>query len=161
MLFTKATESGIQLENALILSPEQYKKAQIPANNKRLLEWAKDNHVNLGLNVQAPQSDFNCVLGIMMDNCVSDSTMSTNKKMLKRLGEELTKFIDDMSDEVDEANKDAETHEKLTALVNKFKHNVKDLCGKDTLIDVNVFKLREVVDVKEMENMLLKALGIL
>ena len=158
MLFTKATENGIQLENALILSPEQYKKAQIPANNKRILQWAKDNHVNISLNVRK-DSDFNCTLGIMMDSCVSDSTMSTNKKILKRSGEELTKFIDDMSDEVDEANKDAETREKLATLVDKFKNDVKELCGEDTMIDVKVFKLREV-NVKDVENMLLKALGI-
>ena len=158
MLFTKSTESGIQLENALILSPEQYKKAQIPANNKRILQWAKDNHVNISLNVQK-DSDFNCTLGIMMDSCVSDSTMSTNKKILKRSGEELTKFIDDMSDEVDEANKDAETREKLRVLVDKFKHNVMDLCGEDTLVDVKVFKLREV-DAESFMAMLNKALGV-
>lgn len=143
MLFTKATEAGIQLENAIILSPEQYKKAQIPANNKRILQWAKDNHVNISLNVQK-DSDFNCTLGIMMDSCVSDSTMSTNKKMLKRSGEELTKFIDDMSDGVDEANKDAETHEKLTALVDKFKNDAKELCGDDTVVEVKVFKIHDL-----------------
>lgn len=160
MLFTKATENGIQLENALILSPEQYKKAQIPANNKRILQWAKDNHVNIWLiTIPKEGSEFNCVLGVMMDNCVSDNTMSTNKKMLKRLGEELTKFIDDMSDEVDEANKDAETREKLRALVDKFKNDVRELCGEAVMINVEVFKLREV-SVKEMENMLLKALGV-
>lgn len=158
MLFTKSTENGIQLENALILSPEQYKKAQIPANNKRILQWAKDNHVNISLNVQK-DSDFNCTLGIMMDSCVSDSTMSTNKKMLKRLGEELTKFIDDMSDGVDEANKDAETHEKLTALVDKFKNDVKELCGEDTIIDVEVFKLREVTTEDIINDLLNKILG--
>ena len=158
MLFTKATESGIQLENALILSPEQYKKAQIPANNKRIMEWAKDNHVNIIIGVQK-DSDFNCVLGVMMDTCVSDSTMSTNKKLLNHLGKELATFIDDMPDGVDEANKDAETHEKLTALINKFKHNVMDLCGEDTLVDVKVFKLREV-DAESFMAMLNKALGV-
>ena len=160
MLFTKATENGIQLENALILSPEQYEKAQIPANNRRILQWAKDNHVKIWfITIPKPGSEFNCVLGIMMDSWVSDNTMSANKKMLKHLGEDLTKFIDDMPDGVDEANKDAETREKLAVLVDKFKNDVKELCGKDVIIDVKVFKLREV-NVKDMENMLLKALGI-
>lgn len=158
MLFTKATESGIQLENALILSPEQYKKAQIPANNKRIMEWAKDNHVNIIIGVQK-DSDFNCVLGVMMDTCVSDITMSTNKKLLNHLGKELATFIDDMSDKADEANKDAETREKLTALVDKFKSDVKELCGEDTTIDVKVFKLREVSTEDIINDVLNEFLG--
>ena len=46
MLFTKATEAGIQLENAMLLSSENFTKSQIPANNARIKEWARDNHVN-------------------------------------------------------------------------------------------------------------------
>lgn len=157
MLFTKSTENGIQLENALILSPEQYKKAQIPANNKRILEWAKDNHVNLSLNAQA-QSDFNCVLGIMMDNCVSDSTMSTNKKMLKHLGEDLIEFINGMSDQVEEATKEAETRKKLQKFVEDFKAGVKAICGEDTIVEVKIFKLRDI-DSDELAHILAKAFG--
>ena len=157
MLFTKSTENGIQLENALILSPEQYKKAQISANNKRILEWAKDNHVNLGLNVQA-QSDFNCVIGIMMDNCVSDSTMSTNKRMLKHLGEDLIKFINDMPDQVEEAVKEAETRKKLQQFVEDFKAGVKAICGDDAIVEVKVFKIRDI-DSDELAHILAKAFG--
>lgn len=156
MLFTQATAAGIQLENAIILSPEQYKKAKIPANNKRIMGWAKDNHVNISIGMQQSTSDFNCTLGLMMDDRVSDNTMSTNKKMLKRLGEELIKFIDDMSDGVDEANKDAETHEKLTALVDKFKNDVKELCGKDAMIDVKIFKIPDLAP-DELAHILAKA----
>ena len=36
MLFTQATAVGIQLENALILSPENLAKSQITANNERI-----------------------------------------------------------------------------------------------------------------------------
>ena len=158
MLFTQATEVGIQLENALILSPKSLAKAQIPANNERILNWAKDNHVVIRFDSN-PKSDFNCVLGIMMDERVSDSTMSTNKKMLKHLGEDLVKFIDDMSENVDEANKDAETREKVAVLVDKFKSDVKELCGEDTIINVEVFTLR-TASAKYIEDILTKALGM-
>lgn len=158
MLFTKSTENGIQLENALILSPGQYKKAQIPANNKRILEWAKDNHVNLGLGVLQAQSDFNCVLGIMMDNCVSDSTMSTNKKMLKHLGEDLVKFINDMPDQIEEATKEAETRKKLQKFVEDFEAGVKAICGDDAIVEVKVFKIRDI-NSDELAHILAKALG--
>lgn len=158
MLFTQATEAGIQLENALILSPENLAKSQITANNERILNWAKDNHVNVKFDSN-PKSDFNCVIGIMMDERVSDSTMSTNKKMLKHLGEDLVKFIDDMSENVDEANKDAETREKVAVLVDKFKSDVKELCGEDAIINVEVFTLR-TASAKYIEDILAKTLGM-
>lgn len=158
MLFTQATAVGIQLENALILSPEQYAKAQIPANNERILNWAKDNHVVIRFDSN-PKPDFNCVIGIMMDERVSDTIMSTNKKMLKHLGEDLVKFIDDMSENVDEANKDAEIREKVAVLVDKFKSDVKELCGEDTIINVEVFTLR-TANVKDIEDMLTKHFGM-
>lgn len=157
MLFTKATEAGIQLENALILSPEQYKKAQIPANNKRILEWAKDNHVNIVLNAQA-QSDFNCILGIMMGDCISDNTLSTNKRMLMHLGENLTKHIDDMPDQVEEATKEAEIRKKLQKAVEDFEAGVKAICGEDTIVEVKVFKIRDI-DSDELAHILAKAFG--
>ena len=145
MLFTKATENGIQLENALILSPEQYEKAQIPANNRRIMQWAKDNHVKIWfITIPKPGSEFNCILGIMMDSWVSDSTMSTNKKMLKHLGDELIKFIEDLSDETDEANKDAENHQKVEALVKQFEADVKSVYGEDIVVQIGIYKMREI-----------------
>lgn len=139
MLFTQATEVGIQLENALILSPENLAKSQITANNERILNWAKDNHVLIKFDSN-PKSDFNCIIGIMMDERVSDSTMSTNKKMLKHLGDELIKFIDNLSDETDEAIKDAENHQKVADLIKQFKADVKSIYGEDTIVDICICK---------------------
>lgn len=143
MLFTQATEAGIQLENALILSPEHLAKSQITANNERILNWAKDNHVNIQFDSN-PKSDFNCTIGIMMDERVSDSTMSTNKKMLKHLGDELIKFIEDLSDEDDEAAKDAENYKKVEALVKQFEADVKNIYGEDVLVNVGICKKSEL-----------------
>lgn len=143
MLFTQATAVGIQLENALILSPENLAKSQITANNERILNWAKDNHVLIKFDSN-PKSDFNCVIGIMMDERVSDSTMSTNKKMLKHLGDELIKFIEDLSDETDEANKDAENHQKVEALVKQFEADVKNIYGEDVTVNIGIYKKRDL-----------------
>lgn len=143
MLFTKATMSGIQLENALILSPEHFAKSQIPANHERILNWAKDNHVNIQFDSN-PQSDFNCTIGIMMDDRVSDTTMGTNKKMLHHLGRELAKFIDNLSDEADEAAKDAENHQKVEALVKQFEADVKSIYGEDVVVHIGIYKMREI-----------------
>ena len=143
MLFTQATEAGIQLENALILSPENLAKSQITANNERILNWAKDNHVNVKFDSN-PKSDFNCVIGIMMDERVSDSTMSTNKKMLKHLGEDLIKFIDNLSDEDDKAAKDAENHQKVEDLVKRFEADVKSIYGEDVIVNIGIYKKRDL-----------------
>lgn len=143
MLFTQATEAGIQLENALILSPEHLAKSQITANNERILNWAKDNHVNIQFDSN-PKSDFNCTIGIMMDERVSDSTMSTNKKMLKHLGEDLIKLIDNLPDETDEANKDAENHQKVENLVKQFEADVKSVYGEDIVVHIGIYKMREI-----------------
>ena len=143
MLFTQATEAGIQLENALVLSPENLAKSQITANNERILNWAKDNHVNIKFDSN-PKSDFNCAIGIMMDERVSDSTMSTNKKMLKHLGDELIKLIEDLSDETDEAIKDAENHQKVEDLVKQFEADVKNIYGEDVLVNVGICKKSEL-----------------
>ena len=141
MLFTQATKDGIVLENALILSPEQYKKALIPANKKRILAWAKDNHVEISIGDLQPASDFNCEFSIMMPSKISDVTMNSNKKKLKQLGEELVEFINGMSDKPEEAEKAAETRKKLDELVDKFRTEVKDLCGEDTAIIIEIVKI--------------------
>ena len=79
-----------------------------------------------------------------MDERVSDSTMSTNKKMLKHLGDELIKFIEDLSDETDEANKDAENHQKVEALVKQFEADVKNIYGEDVTVNIGIYKKRDL-----------------
>ena len=143
MLFTQNTEAGIALENAMLLTDEQLKKVQIPANADRVKSWAKDNHVNISVSGEV-MTDFNIAIGIMQDSRVSDTVYQTNKKMLKHLGEELIKFIDDLPAESEEATKSAEDRKTLDALVDKFHNDVKAICGDDTLIKVEIFKLREV-----------------
>ena len=159
MLFTQATEAGIALENGLLLTDEQYNKAVIPANCDRIKEWARDNHVNISISPEAKSdTGFNCVIGIMQDERVSDSTYQANKKMLKHLGDELIKFVDDMPAEPEKAAKSAKEHKILDALVDKFHNDVKAICGDDTLIKVEIFKLREI-DSDELIHMLMKDSG--
>lgn len=154
MLFTQKTEAGIGLENAMLLTEEQLKKVKIPANNARISEWARDNHVNIGFFTR-DESDFNLIIGIMQDSRISDAVYQTNKKMLKHLGDELIKFIDDLPAESEEAAKSAEDRKILDALVDKFHNDVKAICGDDTLIKVEIFKLREV-DPDELIHMLMQ-----
>jgi radical SAM superfamily enzyme YgiQ (UPF0313 family) len=141
MLFTKSTESGIQLENALILSPENLNKALIPANNDRIKAWAKDNHVNVAI---APQSDsdFNLVIGVMLDESVSDPTMNASKKMLKHAEKELIEFIEGLPSNVDDAADDAIVANELDKLMKEFAKNVQSITGEEVMESIRIFKLR-------------------
>lgn len=159
MLFTQATEAGIALENGLLLTDEQHSKAVIPANCDRIKEWARDNHVNISISPEVKSdTGFNCTIGIMQDERVSDSTYQANKKMLKHLGDELVKFIDDMPDSLEEANKTAEDRKRLDILTNDFEAAVKAICGQDVIVHVEVFKLREI-NVDELAHMLKMAIS--
>ena len=142
MLFTRATENGIKLENAIILSPELLAKAQIPANNARISEWAKDNHVNVMFDPNET-SDFNCKVGIMMESEVAESLYNTNKKMLKNLGNELIQFISDLPSNVDEAVDEAIIVNEINKLTKEFSNKVEEIAGKNVFVSVRIFKIVE------------------
>lgn len=139
MLFTKATEAGIQLENAIILTTENLSKAVIPANYNRIKAWAKDNHVNVTI---APQSDsdFNLVFGVMLDESVSDPTMNASKKMLKHAEKELTEFIENLPDNADDAADEAIIKNELDKLVKEFAEKVQSIAGADVIVAIKIFK---------------------
>lgn len=141
MLFTKATEAGIQLENAIILTTENLSKALIPANNDRIKIWAKDNHVNVAI---APQSDsdFNLIIGVMLDESVSDPTMNASKKMLKHAEKELVEFIEGLPDNVDDAADDAIVAKEIDKLMREFAKNVQNIAGEDVMVSIRIFKLK-------------------
>lgn len=140
MLFTKATEAGIQLENAIILTTENLHKALIPANEQRIKAWAKDNHVNVSI---APQSDsdFNLIIGVMLDESVSDPTMNASKKMLQHAEKELVAFIQGLSDNADDAADDAIVSNKLKELCEKFSEDVAAIAGENVILSICMFKL--------------------
>lgn len=142
MLFTKATENGIKLENAIILSSELLAKAQIPANNNRILEWAKDNHVNIMFD-PGETSDFSCKLGIMMETEVSESVYNANKKMLKHLGDELLQFITDLPSNVDDAADEAIIINEINKATEEYSNRIKEIAGEYTFVSVRIFKLKE------------------
>lgn len=142
MLFTKATENGIKLENAILLSQEQLEKVQIPANNARISGWAKDNHVNVMFDQNA-QSDFNCNLGIAMETEVSESVYNANKKMLKHLGDELLQFIANLPSNVDDAADEAIIINEINKATEEYSNRIKEIAGEYTFVSVRIFKLKE------------------
>lgn len=142
MLFTKATECGIQLENAIILPTESFAKTQIPANADRITAWAKDNHVNISLE-PVNDSDFNCRLGVALDESVPETIITATKKLLKNAEKELIEFINELPDNADKAADEAIVVNEIDKLVKKFIEDIEEIAGKDTLVSIKLFKLRE------------------
>ena len=140
MLFTKSTESGIQLENAMILPPELFAKTQIPANTARILEWARDNRVNVAFNING-KSAFNCRIGVMMDSEVSDGTYITNKKMLKHAGEELTEFLKGLPSNVDDAADEAIVVNEIDKAVKEFSKKINEI-DSNLIVKIAILKLK-------------------
>lgn len=140
MLFTKAVEDGIKLENAMILTPELFEKTQIPANNARISQWARDNHVNVGF-FTSDKSDFNCRIGVMMDSEVSDNTMNANKKMLKHTGDELVEFLKGLPSNADDAADEAIVVNELNKIFDEFVEKIKKIDNK-LIVQIHIIKLK-------------------
>lgn len=140
MLFTKSTEAGIQLENAIILTAENLNKALIPANSDRIKTWAKDNHVNVVIDPQS-NNEFSLFIGVMLDESVSDPTMNASKKMLKHAEKELLEFIEGLPSNVDDAADEAIITNELDKLMKEFTKNVQNIAGEDIIVAIKIFKI--------------------
>ena len=138
MLFTKSTENGIQLENAMILTPEQLKKATIPANEQSIKDWAKENHVNVRVGIEE-QSDFNFQIGMTCDEYVSENVMASNKALLRRAAKELIDFIDKLpTDTGEKSSIDDSSENEINELAQKFIKGVKGILGPEAIVLIHI-----------------------
>ena len=80
MLFTKATEAGIQLEIGTILDSKQIKALKIDVNKKRVVEAARDLHVEVM--ILDPTSNFQIKVGRLLKDSVSELEMRKAKEDL-------------------------------------------------------------------------------
>lgn len=143
MLFIKSTEAGIQLESATILTTENLNKALIPANNNRIKEWARDNHVDVSINPQVEHNDFNLLISMTLDKSTSEPTLSASKKMLKHTEKELIEFISAMPDNADDAADEAIICNEVDKICKKFTKDIQAIAGKDVFVSIRIFKLRD------------------
>jgi hypothetical protein len=143
MLFTQSTEAGIQLENALILSPEDFAKVSIPANAARVSNWAKEMNVSVNFN-QQPNSDFNCFIGIMTDERVSEEQLNKEKKFLKTTGNALMQFIEGLPAKEEEACCEADVRIAVNALTAKYTEELEMIVGEPVFVRVTIVRKSDI-----------------
>lgn len=140
MLFTQATEAGIAIENAIIIPKEGLTKLEIPANQKRILHWAKDNHVNIHFPL-SHESNFNCFLGILAQDRMDEKEEQLKKKMLREAEKDLLEFIESLPAEENEANQDLLVSKEVEDLVNEFKNRLTDIIPGKAIVSLTIYKV--------------------
>ena len=136
MLFTKATEAGIQLEIGTILDSKQIKALKIDVNKKRVIEAARDLHVDVM--ILGPKSDFQIMVGKLLKNSVSELEMRKAKEDLLEASIAICNLIYELPDKKDEAILSAERNSVIKALVDEFEHKVKEVLGENVNIEVDI-----------------------
>lgn len=136
MLFTKATEAGIQLEIGTILDSKQIKALKIDVNKKRVIETARDLHVDVM--ILDPTSDFQIKVGRLLKDSVSELEMRKAKEDLLEASVIICDLIDELPDDINEALLYAEKHAIIDAMVAKFEKEVKAILGEHVNIIVDI-----------------------
>jgi hypothetical protein len=136
MLFTKATEAGIQLEIGTILNSKQIKALKIDVNKKRVVEAARDLHVDVM--ILDPTSDFQIKVGRLLKDSVSELEMRKAKEDLLEASVIICDLIDELPDDINEALLYAEKHAIIDAMIAKFEKEVKAVLGEHVNIIVDI-----------------------
>lgn len=136
MLFTKATEAGIQLEIGTMLNSKQIKALKIDVNKKRIIEAARDLHVDVMILPTDP--DFQIKIGRLLKESLSELEMRKAKEDLLEASVIICDLIDELPDNKDEAVLSAERHAIIDALVNEFECKVKEVLGENVNVEVEI-----------------------
>ena len=142
MLFTKATEAGIQLEIGKMLDSKQIKALKIDVNKKRVIEAARDLHVDVM--ILDPKSDFQIKVGRLLKDSVSELEMRKAKEDLLEASVIICDLIDELPDNKDEAILYAEKHAIIDAMIAKFEKEVKAVLGEhvNIIVDITAYELK-------------------
>jgi len=136
MLFTKATENGIQLEIGQLLDSKQVKALKIDVNKKRVIEMARDLHVDVM--ILDPKSHFQIKIGRLLRDSMSELEMHKAKEDLLEASIVICHLISELPDNKNEAVLSAERHRIVKALVDEFEHKVKEVLGENVNIEVDI-----------------------
>lgn len=136
MLFTKATEAGIQLEIGTILDSKQIASLKIDVNKKRVIEAAHD--LNVDVMILDPTSDFQIKVGRLLKDSMSELEMGKAKEDLLEASVIICDLIDELPDDINEALLYAEKHAIIDAMIAKFEKEVKAVLGEHVNIIVDI-----------------------
>jgi len=143
MLFTKATETGIQLEIGTMLNSKQIKALKIDVNKKRVIEAAHD--LNVDVMILDPKSDFQIIVGRLLKDSVSELEMRKAKEDLLEASITICDLICELPDNKDEAILYAEKHEIVDAMIAKFESDIKAVLGEyvNITVDITAYEFKD------------------
>ena len=136
MLFTKATEAGIQLEIGVLLNSKQIKAVRIDVNQKRIIQTARDLHVDVM--ILPTDSDFQVKIGRLLKESLSELEMRKEKSDLAEASVIICDLINELPDNKDEAILCAEKHAIVDAMIAKFEDEIKAVLGENVNIIVDI-----------------------
>lgn len=136
MLFTKATEAGIQLELGILLNSEQIKAIKIDVNKKRIIQAARDLHVDVM--ILPTDSDFQIKIGRLLKESLSELEMRKEKSDLADASVIICDLIDELPNNKEEAILYAEKHAIVDAMIAKFEKDIKAVLGEYVNITVDI-----------------------
>ena len=136
MLFTKATESGIQIEIGVLLDSKQIKAIKIDVNKKRIIQAARDLHVDVM--ILPTDSDFQVKIGRLLKESLSELEMRKEKSDLAEASVIICDLINELPDNKDEAILCAEKHAIVDAMIAKFEDEIKAVLGENVNIIVDI-----------------------
>ena len=136
MLFTKATEAGIQLELGILLNSEQIKAIKIDVNKKRIVQAARDLHVDVM--ILPTDSDFQIKIGRLLKESLSELEMRKEKSDLAEASVIICDLIGELPGNEDEAILYAEKHAIVDAMIAKFENEIKAVLGENVNIIVDI-----------------------
>ena len=136
MLFTKATEAGIQLELGILLNSEQIKAVKIDVNKKRIIQAARDLHVDIM--ILPTDSDFQIKIGRLLKESLTELEMRKEKSDLAEASIIICDLIGELPDNEAEAILYAEKHGIVDAMIAKFEKDIKAVLGENVNIIVDI-----------------------
>ncbi len=136
MLFTKATEAGIQLELGILLNSEQIKAVKIDVNKKRIIQAARDLHVDIM--ILPTDSDFQIKIGRLLKESLTELEMRKEKSDLAEASIIICDLIGELPDNEAEAILYAEKHGIVDAMIAKFENEIKAVLGENVNIIVDI-----------------------
>lgn len=123
MLFTKTSENGIKLENALMLPKKQWENAQIPQIKAHIEKLAEKADASVAF-IESNESDFNLFIGTTVPSGIDEPSQMIKKAELIAIGKEIVAFIEQVPEAKTKAAKYAQSIGIIDNLVLEFRQKV-------------------------------------
>ena len=123
MLFTKTSENGIKLENALMLPKKQWENAQIPQIKAHIEKLAEKANASVAF-IESNESDFNMFIGTIVPSGIDEPHQMIRKAELVAVGKEIVAFIEHVPEAKTKAAKYAQSVGIIDNLVLEFRQKI-------------------------------------